>query len=151
MTKACVPDKADPSLWFAHRCAWAIYQPGGSRQDMRRRLQAAGKRYVLHPLHVGPVNDTGLADFNQCPQAGCTAYPSRCELLDAMRLLLRLGPGNFPVSERRACSQLYMSLPRTDVHFCSSDQPISAGKTPRARWAPGKLVRLNEGLPANVL
>jgi hypothetical protein len=44
--RLCPNQHQDPSVWFAHRCEWAIYQPDGSRQDMRRRPQAAGKGYV---------------------------------------------------------------------------------------------------------
>ncbi len=40
------PKHQDPSVWFAHRCVWAIYQPGGSDKTLRRRPQAAGKGYV---------------------------------------------------------------------------------------------------------
>ena len=47
----------DPSVWFAHRCVWAIYQPGGIRRDIEAPAPSCWEGTYRGPLHFGPVRD----------------------------------------------------------------------------------------------
>jgi hypothetical protein len=82
----------DPSVWFAHRCVWVIYQPGGSRQDMRRRPQAAGKGYVpLTPAFAARFVMLGRTSANAPGSPAllvcvCAACPTGFSLLMQCRL-----------------------------------------------------------------
>ena len=51
------PKHQDPSVWFAHRCVWAIYQPGGIRRDIEAPAPSCWEGTYRGPLHFGPVRD----------------------------------------------------------------------------------------------
>ena len=61
------PKHQDPSVWFAHRCVWAIYQPGGIRQDIEAPSPSCWEGVRTADPCISARFATSGMDISQCP------------------------------------------------------------------------------------